>query len=364
MSEHEKLFILSLYHEFVTGNLEEARKTYELRARIYPYDDIPIGNVGNVYFLMGQYDKALADTQEALRRNPGSRIWNGNLVSSYIALQQLEQAKAAAESARSRQLDSPLLHLCLYLIAFRQADSREMEKQAAQLKNVSGFEDALFYYRAQAAARVGRLSESRAYSQLAIRLAHREAQTDSASVYKAQAAMNEAWAGNQDLAQRQADEAMQLSHDRGAEAIAAVALAVAGDSAHALHLAHDLAKRFPEDTLVRVRFIPTIQAAAALHGSAPAKEYSKAIDDLGAAAPLEFGSQAMSRVAFLTCYPVYFRGEAYLASGQGPMAAAEFQKVLDHPQLTLTDPVGAMANPGPCPRLCPLRRPHQEPRDL
>jgi len=29
-------------------------------------------------------------------------------------------------------------------------------------------------------------------------------------------------------------------------------------------------------------------------------------------------------------YPVYGRGEAYLAAGQGSAAAAEFQKILDH----------------------------------
>ena len=346
VSEHERLFILSLYHEFVTGNLEEARKTYELRAQIYPYDDIPIGNVGNVYFLLGRYDKALADTQEALRRNPGSRIWNGNLVSSYIALGQLPEAKAAAESARSRQLDSPWLHLCLYLIAFQQGDARGMEQETAQLKGVSGFEDVLVYYRAQAAARAGRISDSRALSQLAVEMAQHAAQTDSASVYMAQAAMNEAWAGNLALAKRKANEALHLSNGRDEEAIAAVALAVAGDSAGALHLADDLAKRYPEDTIVRFHFIPTIHAAAALHGKAPAREYGKALDALAAAAPYELGSMAMKRVAFLTCYPIYFRGEAYLASQQGALAAAEFQKVLDHPQLTLTDPVGAMATLG------------------
>ncbi len=346
VSEHERLFILSLYHELVTGNLEEARKTYELRAQIYPYDDIPIGNVGNVYFLQGQYEKALADTQEALRRNPGSRIWNGNLVSSYMALGQLPEAKAAAESARSRQLDSPWLHLCLYLIAFQQGDAQGMEQETAQLRGVSGFEDVLVYYRAQSAARAGRISDSRALSQLAVEMAQHTAQKDSASVYMAQAAMNEAWTGNLALAKRKANESLRLSNGRDEEAIAAVALAVAGDSARALHLADDLAKRYPEDTIVRFHFIPTIHAAAVLHGGAPAREYGKALDALAAAEPYELGSLAMKRVAFLTCYPIYFRGEAYLASHQGALAAAEFQKVLDHPQLTLTDPVGAMATLG------------------
>ena len=30
-------------------------------------------------------------------------------------------------------------------------------------------------------------------------------------------------------------------------------------------------------------------------------------------------------------YPVFVRGEAYLAAHQGSEAAAEFQKILDHP---------------------------------
>jgi DNA-binding SARP family transcriptional activator len=67
------------------------------------------------------------------------------------------------------------------------------------------------------------------------------------------------------------------------------------------------------------------------------------LNELASAAPTEFGSHAMDRVAFLTCYSIYFRGEAYLANHQGAQAAAEFQKILDHPQLTLADPVSAMA---------------------
>ena len=42
-------------------------------------------------------------------------------------------------------------------------------------------------------------------------------------------------------------------------------------------------------------------------------------------------------------YPVYVRGESYLRARQGQAALAEFQKILDHPQLTLTDPVSARA---------------------
>jgi hypothetical protein len=70
------------------------------------------------------------------------------------------------------------------------------------------------------------------------------------------------------------------------------------------------------------------------------------LNELAPAMPTEFGSHAVDRVAFLTCYSIYFRGEAYLDARQGIQAAAEFQKILDHPQLTLTDPVSAMATLG------------------
>jgi tetratricopeptide (TPR) repeat protein len=346
ISEHEGLFILSLYHEFVTGNLDEARKTYELRSQIYAHDDIPIGNSGNVYFLLGQYDLALNATQEALRRNPGSRIWNGNLVSAYMALQRFPEAKATAESASARQLDSPWLHLYLYLIAYQQADEPEMTRQAAQLKGVPGFQGILLDYQAQAAAREGRLNEARSISAQAVEMALADKEPDSAALYLAQAAMNDAWAGNRTQARQQAQKALHISSGREGEAVAAVALAVAGDSAEALRLAGDLARRFPENTMVRDQYVPTIRAAAALDSGAPVKNPGAILNELAPTLPNEFGSHAMDRVAFLTCYSIYFRGEAYLAGRQGAPAAAEFQKILDHPQLTLTDPVSAMATLG------------------
>jgi tetratricopeptide (TPR) repeat protein len=37
------------------------------------------------------------------------------------------------------------------------------------------------------------------------------------------------------------------------------------------------------------------------------------------------------------------RGEAFLAEGRGAEAAAEFQKILDHRGVVVSDPVGALA---------------------
>ena len=69
---------------------------------------------------------------------------------------------------------------------------------------------------------------------------------------------------------------------------------------------------------------------------------------LGPAASYEFAQPGISLsgaggVSFGAMYPTYVRGVAYLALHKGAEAAAEFQKILDHPGVVLEDPIGALA---------------------
>jgi hypothetical protein len=64
----------------------------------------------------------------------------------------------------------------------------------------------------------------------------------------------------------------------------------------------------------------------------------EAIAALAPAAPYELG-----RADFIWLYPVYLRGEAYLAAHQATAAAAEFQTILSHPGVVLNEPIGALA---------------------
>ena len=82
-----------------------------------------------------------------------------------------------------------------------------------------------------------------------------------------------------------------------------------------------------------------VYQAALQSGSA-----TKAIEALAAAAAYELGSPA--QVLTFTLYPVYLRGEAYVAAHQGSAAAAEFQKILDHPGVVQNEPIGALAHLG------------------
>jgi len=86
--------------------------------------------------------------------------------------------------------------------------------------------------------------------------------------------------------------------------------------------------------------MPALQGLLALNQGDPAK----AVDFLQANLPYEGGKpRSTIHGLFGVFYPVYVRGEAYLAMHRGVEAAAEFQKILDHPGLVLSDPVGAVA---------------------
>jgi eukaryotic-like serine/threonine-protein kinase len=119
-----------------------------------------------------------------------------------------------------------------------------------------------------------------------------------------------------------------------------LALAYAGDTHRAQTLADDLRKKFPEDTVVQFNYVPTLRAKLALLRSKP----QQALDALGIAAPYELGLPSYSFYNWPNLYPVYVRGEAYLAAHQGGEAAAEFQQIIDHRGIVLNEPIGALAH--------------------
>jgi hypothetical protein len=125
---------------------------------------------------------------------------------------------------------------------------------------------------------------------------------------------------------------------------AAFALAVAGDSSRSQGLTEDLSRLFPEDTIVRFTYVPTIRALVALNHSQPSKsiELLQTAISYESGTPLEGGSEFLLGAGSL--YPAYVRGLAYLASHHGAEAAAEFQKILDHRGVVLCDPIGALAH--------------------
>ena len=342
-SEREKLYIVSHYEQNVTGNQEEARKEYELWVQTYPRDDTPQADLGVIYGNLGDYDKGLVAAQAALRLNPGSGQEYGNLVQSYVNVNRLDEARATAQEAQSHGLDSPTIHLSLYQSDFLQHDTAGMEREAAPFIGKPGFEDVMFYNQSDTAAYAGQFAKARELTRRAADSAQRADEKETAADYEAEAAVREALVGNMDLAKQQAQAAVALSTGRDVEAMAAIALALASDSAQATRLADGMAKRFPEDTVVQFEYLPMIHASTVL-GGGRSKEPDQAIAALAPAAPYELGG--LVQTANFALYPVYLRGQGCLAAKQGAAAAAEFQKIVDHPGVVINEPIGSLAHLG------------------
>jgi Flp pilus assembly protein TadD len=333
VSEREKFYIASHYEQQALGDLEAARKTYELWAQTYPRDKVPAGNLGAIYGALGEYDKELVANQEGPKLNPGSGLVYSNLVSTYLQLNRLDEAKATAQEAQAQHLDSPNIHVGLYEVAFLQHDAAGMEREAATLMGKPGFEDVMLNSQSQTAGYAGQFAKKRELVRRAVDSATRADEKETAATDQSGAAGHEAMVGNASLAKQQAQAALALSNGRDVEGNAAIAVALAGDSGQATRMADDLAKRFPEDTIVQLEYLPQIRGAAALQSGNAAK----AVEALAASEPYELAQ---------TLWPAYIRGEAYLKLGQGSAAAVEFQKIVDHPGAVQNDPVGALAHLG------------------
>jgi len=323
VSEREKLYIASHYEDFVTRNLEAARKIYELWAQTYPRDNVPPNNLAIIYGELGDFDKSIAANQQALKLDPGSGQSYANLATAYLQDNRLDEARATAREAQTRNLDSPVIHSIFYRIAFLEHDSPGMKREADAVMGKPDFEDIMFSLEANAASYTGQIATDREFRRRSIESARRTGKTETAATYVAIDAFNEAILGNLTLTRQQAHAALLLGNGGITETFSAMTLAFAGDAVQATRLADDLAKRFPEDTIVQSEYLPMIRASVALASANRDTGSQEAINALAPAQAYEFGSDAL-------LVPTYLRGQAYLAARRGNDAAAEFQKIIDH----------------------------------
>jgi eukaryotic-like serine/threonine-protein kinase len=339
VSEREKFYIESHYHNLITGDLEKARQTYELWEQTYPRDDVAPRDLGVTYEFLGQYEKAFAEFSEALRIEPVSGLNYANLVVGYLYLNRLEEARATAQEALAKKLDSPLLRLYLYQLAFLLNDGAGMAQQVTWSAAKPGTEDVLLASEANTAAYSGQLGKARELSRRAVASAKAVEEKETAAGYESDAALREALFGNPVETRERVAASLALSTGRDAQYGTALALAFAGDVPRAQVLANDLAKRSPEDTVVQFNYLPTIYAQLALSRD----DAVKAVEALHGAGPYELGIPGNG--AFTPAmYPVYVRGEAYLATHQGSEAMAEFREILDHRGVVLNEPIAALAH--------------------
>jgi len=341
-SERESLIISANYYENVTGELEKAKQIQQERVQNYPHDYRGYIELGNVFAAYGQYEKAVEAYRESLRLAPDNYEPYWGQAQNLIAVQRFDELQNIAAQAQSRKLDNSGLWVCLYALAFIKGDDAAMAEQLRRFV-AQPDEDTAFSLASDTAAYSGHLTSARELTKRAVGSAINADSKESGAIWQAIAAQREAVFGYTDRARSAAAEALKLAPTSpSAEIEAALAYAMAGDSTHTDSLAQDLNQRYPLNTQIQSLWLPALRAQVALNHKNP----SEALTQLqSAAAPIEFG--ATSFAANISClYPTYIRGEAYLAARQSTEAAAEFQKILDHPGIVWSCWTGALARLG------------------
>jgi serine/threonine protein kinase/tetratricopeptide (TPR) repeat protein len=340
LSERERFLIDGFYYATATGELEKASQTYSLWQQTYPRDYVPYGNLGFISSALGNYEKDLEESREALRLEPNNAISYGNVGGTLASLNRLDEAEAVYKQAEERKLEGEGLLLNRYLLAFVKGDAPKMAQFASAAMGKPGAEDLLLAAQADTEGWHGKLKSARELTRRAMDSARHNDAKESAASYQAAAALREVESGNRDQARAEANAALKVAPNRDVRDVAALALARAGDTSGAGKLAADLDKAYPLDTLVQRNWLPTIRAGVALER----KDANRAIELLKETNTIELG-QSTSNITIFLC-PAYIRGEAYLMLHDGNAAAAEFQKFVDYRGIVVNFPWGALARLG------------------
>ncbi len=341
-SEREKLVITANYYQQLTGELDRAVQTYQEEIESYPREWRGYGNLGIVYAQQGRYEKATEVTRQGMRLAPDQVAFYVNLANDLLALQRPDEARQIIHEAQGQKLDDFIFHSALYALAFFGADSAAMAEQQEWYIGKPEYENRRFGLASDTEAYGGHLAKARELSKRAVDSAIRADSEETGGIWQAVAAQREAAYGNLAEARRLAAEALKLAPtSRSVESEAALAFAMAGDSARGESLALDLGKRFPLDTQMQSLWLAAIRAQLALDR----KNSPSALNALQAGPPIELGQIGFA-VNISCLYPTYVRGEAYLAAGQGSAAAAEFQRIIEHSGIVWNCWTGALAHLG------------------
>ena len=339
VSERERFFIEGAYFLNATGELEKAAQTYELWQQTYPRDPTPYRGRGIIAVNMGNLEKALEEFREAMRLEPDREFNYICLGYAYTTLNRLDEAEAVYKQSEERNLEGEGLLLNHYFVAFLQGNAAQMAQLVSAAVDKPGAEGLLLATQADTEGWYGKLKNAHELTRRAMESAQHNDAKESAAMYQAEATLREVESGNRQQARAEANAALKLAPNRDVRAMAALALARAGDTAGAQKLAAELDKTFPLDTLVQRYWLPTIRAAVALERRDP----NRAVELLKMTSTIELSEP--TNLAMSLC-PVYLRGEAYLMLRDGNRAAAEFQKFIDHRGLVVNFPWGALARLG------------------
>ena len=340
-SERERLSIEATYYLEVTGELDKAAAAFQEIVDNYPQSGFQ--DVSLVAGTQGLYEKALELAKKQVGLYPDLVGAYEQLANMAMGLQRFDEARSAIQQAQARKLSAYLMHIDLYALAFLNNNEPGMSEQNHWFAANPSVENLGLSMESDTEAYGGRLNRARELTARSVQSAIQVDSKETGAIWWENAALREAALGNFAEAKRAASAGMQLyPESQAVEVEAALAYAMAGDNEQAHRMAEELNQRYSLDTQMQSLWLPAIRAQLALNRKNPAE----AINDLQPAAPpIEYGQILV--INQLSClYPTYIRGQAYLASGQGAEAKAEFQKIIDHSGIVWNCWTGALARLG------------------
>jgi tetratricopeptide (TPR) repeat protein len=331
-SEREKFYITEKYYDG-TGQLAQAIQAMEFYAQTYPSDQTPRVNLSVTYQLLGDFDKALTNSLEAIRLEPDSWYGYVNAAYCYTALGRFDEAKAVINTGLQKTNGGVVLHASLYYVSLVQGDKAEQDREEVFIKDSPAFElQWVLSNQAGLALARGRRQNAREIYNHVGELAKQLGLTEN----QASAIQIPAWidllfgdTGDKNKSLSQATAALAFADSPDVAIFSAEIAALAGSEVQARHLMEDVNRRRPLDTKFQTMLIPVVQAILFVnHG-----ETAKAIDVLKAGETYDKGTTDIH----------FVRGRAYLLNHQPAQAAPEFQAVLNLRGAYIGDPLMGLA---------------------
>ncbi|MGE5801707.1 MAG: protein kinase domain-containing protein [Gemmatimonadota bacterium] len=331
VSERERLFITYQYHDIVTGNQLLAMQTLEVWKEAFPREFQPANSLAFINNLLGRFERAIPEAEEAIRRNPGHGFPYSNLAAAYRGLGRYDDARRVAERAVELEIETvPTRHL-LYQVAILLGDAGRARQQIAWARGKPREFD-MIAAQAQVAAHRGQVQESRRLFNDAIHRAELAGLPELATTYLARASWIELAFGNAERARSIVRGVLARHPSADALLDIALTLALTGSAHQAQQIADSIASAHPQHTVIQSISAPLVRAAIALSEQRPAD----ALYQLQATTPYDVGFAAVLA-------PLYLRAQAYLMNGAASLATAEFQRLLDHRGTSPFSPFHAVA---------------------
>jgi len=319
VTDRERLYIVSHYYEYATGEISRAIEDYELWRTLYPRDVVPANNLAVDYLAIGQPEKAMELARIAIQLDPTNNIPYGSLANAYLMLGDYSNVLKLCNDPVYGKMNVLGFHRVCYRAAFAQNDELGMQHQM-QWAHGNPDESLALDDAAWVAMYRGKVSEARGLFSIAKENALQNSSIEGAADIQLDEANLEADFGYGQEARQDALSVLKLSFESPSEqGYVARVLARVGDVSQAQAIAQKAAARAPLDTILNSAELATVDAAIQLQMHEP----KAAIRALEKTRPLDYCIE-------MELVPAYYRGLAYLEDKQPKLAAEEFQQVIAH----------------------------------